>query len=276
MRRKLIPLLLVVLILALPSISALAAEEATPELFYVIDLADILSDSEEEILTNAARSISESYGVGVHIGIIDDMRSYGFDNIEACAETFYESFELGMGDAHTGILLLLSMADRDYDLDAFGEFAHYAFTDYGKTTISDVFLDKFRNDDWYGGFYDYLARCETMIRLARDGQPVDITPTEYVRGQFTYGGMALSAILSLIIAALICGALKSRNKSVRTAVDADRYVPYGAVDIRVRQDRFSHTTTSRVKIQSSERSGGGGGGGTTISSGGHSHSSGKF
>ena len=274
MKRASVILLILSLLLALPALSAAAAEDI-PEQFYVIDLADILTDEQEADLTERAYEISRAYDVSVHIGTLDDMTDYGFSDIEACAESFYNSFALGLGDAHNGILLLLSMADRDYDLDALGEFAHYAFTDYGKTTISDMFLDNFRQNDWYGGFSDYLTRCGTMLSLARDGQPVDITTTEEIRGRITPGGILVSLVLSVILAWIVCTIMESSMKSVRTAAEADEYIPAGASEITLRRDRFTHATTNRVKIESSSRSGGGGGG-TTISSGGHSHSSGKF
>ncbi len=276
-KRNLLSLLIALLLIAVLALPALAdGDDDIPEDFYVIDLYGLLTDTEKAVLTSAAHEITQTCGCSVHIGVIGDMRDYGFTDIETCAENFFDSFGLGVGDDHTGILLLLSMAERDYDIDAHGEFAHYAFTDYGKTTISDEFLDNFRENDWYGGFFDYLARCETMLRLARNGEPVDITTSEQIRGRMTPGGIAVSGIVSLLAAWIICTILKGRNKSVRAAVNADAYVPAGSVNFRIRDDRFVNRTVSRVKIERSERSGGGGRGGTTISSGGHSHSSGKF
>lgn len=276
--KKLLSILLAALLLAavLAPIPALAADEINGDGFYVIDLCGLLSDPEAQTLASAAETITRTYGCGVHIGVIGDMRDYGFTNIEDCAEEFFNSFGLGVDPDHTGILLLLSMAERDYDIDAHGEFAHYAFTDYGKTTISDVFLDNFRNDDWFGGFFDYLSRCEVMLQLARSGEPVDITASQRAQSRITPAGLLISLVISLLIAWLICSALKGRNKSVRAATNADAYVPAGAVAFRIRDDRFSHQTVTRRRIERSERSGGGGGGGTTVSSGGHSHSSGKF
>lgn len=277
--KKLISILLAALLLAavLAPVSALADGEINGDGFYVIDLYGLLSESEAQTLSSAAETITRTYGCGVHIGVISDMRDYGFSDIEDCAEEFFNSFGLGVDPDHTGILLLLSMAERDYDIDAHGEFAHYAFTDYGKTTISDEFLDNFRQNDWFGGFFDYLSRCEEMLKLARNGEPVDITASQRVQSRVTPGGLLLSLALSLLIAWLICSALKGRNKSVRAASDADAYVPAGAVTFRVRDDRFTHQTVARRRIEHSDRSGdGGGGGGTSISSGGHSHSSGKF
>ena len=141
---------------------------------FVVDQYGLLTEAEKEALIGKAEEITRQYNCGIYIGVINDMRDYGYNNIEDCAEWYFDSYGLGVGDDQTGILLLMSMAERDYDIDAHGEYAHYAFTDYGKTTISDEFLDNFVESDWYGGFSDYLARCETMLQLAQEGNPVDV------------------------------------------------------------------------------------------------------
>ena len=277
--KKLLSLLLAALLIAVLAVPALASGElaeiqAEPADTYVIDLYGLLSESEAASLSAMAADVTEKYGCSVHIGIIDDMRSYGHNDIEACAEDFFDSFRLGVGDERTGILLLLSMADRDYDIDAHGSFAHYAFTDYGKTTISDRFLDNFRVNDWYGGFTDYIRRCGELLAQAEAGEPVDITVTASEPN--IVGGIAVTAVLSLLVAWLVCSILKSSMKSAKLAADADTYMT-GDAAITRRDDRFTHITTQRTRIErSDDRGHGGGHGGTTISSGGHSHSSGKF
>ena len=137
---------------------------------HVLDYVGLLSTDEVNHLEILAGEISLYHNCGVYIGIIDDYTSQGFTSIEDCAEAFYKEH---FGES-TGLLLVLSMKDRDYDLDAFGSFAHYAFTDYGKTTVSDAFLASFGRDNWYDGFVQYLARCDIMLRLAVLGQPVDV------------------------------------------------------------------------------------------------------
>lgn len=274
--KRFFSLLLTVILVAALAVPALAEADppaqSAPENVYVIDLAGLLSEQEASILTAMAENVSNEYGCSVHIGILDDMRSYGHYDIESCAEDFFNSYGLGVGSDHTGILLLLSMADRDYDIDAHGSFGHYAFTDYGKTTISDRFLDNFREDDWYGGFTDYIARCEEMLKLAKEGTPVDVTEPE----PNVAGGILVTAVISLLLAWIVCSILASSMKSAKSAADADRYVDPRNMVFTIRDDRFTHITTQRTRIERSDSGGGSHGGGTTVSSGGHSHSSGKF
>lgn len=64
-------------------------------------------------------------------------------------------------------MLALSMAERDFQMLAHGDTANAAFTDYGKYIMQDEFLDNFREDDWYGGFADYIAACGPLPRGQR-------------------------------------------------------------------------------------------------------------
>ena len=71
-----------------------------------------------------------------------------------------------------GVLLLLSMYDRSYDLYVRdGGIAQYAVSDYGRHKMTDVFLDNFGEDDWRGGFEDYLFACDEYLTLAEQGTP---------------------------------------------------------------------------------------------------------
>ncbi|MBQ2270525.1 MAG: hypothetical protein II335_01945, partial [Firmicutes bacterium] len=80
-----------------------------------------------------------------------------------------------------------------------------------------------------------------------------------------------AAMLSLVI----CNVLKGKMKTARRQVAAFEYIVGGQVDFRVRQDRFTHVTRTRRKINTNN-GGKPGGGGTTIRSSGFSGRSGKF
>ena len=88
---------------------------------------------------------------------------YTYDEtIYEAAKTLYQEYSLGYGEEKSGELLLLSMAERDYTLIAYG-YGNTAFTDYGKDKLSEVFLDDFGDDNWYSGLSDYLDKSESML-----------------------------------------------------------------------------------------------------------------
>ena len=247
---------------------------------YIFDEAGLLSNEDRGELESMAEQIAAEYDFGAYVIITPDYLVYGEDDIENCAAKFYQENNFGIGAARDGLLLLLSIGGRDYALYAYG-YGNTAFTDSGKFSLADeFFLDDFRENDFYQGFADYLNGVESYLEQARAGQPVDDYGASGYRGdsgrQLTVWNILTFTALPCFISGLICFGMKSRMKTVRKASSAGSYIPPGGFRLRVRDDMFTHTTESRVKIQKEEHHNGHSGGGTTIRSDGGSSSSGKF
>ena len=182
-------------------------------------------------------------------------------------------------------MLLLSMEDRDYALIAHG-YGNTAFTDYGKDRLSDEFLDNFRRNDWYGGFADYVSYAGELLELSRGGEPLDVNSPgaggghpSFFRGLRErlgmFGTIVVIAVVSALIALIVCSIEKRNMKSVKKAESAEFFAVPGSMKLTVSEDRFTHVTETRVKVESDDDHHGGGGG-THINSGGFSGKSGKF
>ena len=282
MKRILASLLLVIVLLL--SLSVCAHAEARID--YVSDYAGILSSDEQRDLRDRAAAVSAQYDFGVYVVVVDDHTQYVNGSIEDFAEEIFHSYGLGVGETEEGVILAMSMKERDYDIYAHGEFGNYAFTDYGKGQLADSFLDNFRRNDWAGGFRDFIETSSSMLQKAKDGNPVDIwipDPDPVETGPSFDG---FKAAISLAMGALFGGgAVGGMKRSMKTAVkqtQAENYIR-GGVNLRGERDTFVNRTVTRTRIRqennssSSSRPGGGHFGGTTISgSHGGSHHSGKF
>lgn len=268
--KKQIRFLLAILALSLAlTVCAFAAGFEDAELGFVTDTVGILTGDEYNQLEQQAAAISQQYQCGVYIVVLDDFTNYVYDTdpYEA-AKTIYSEYALGYGTEKSGILMMLSMAERDCTLIAFG-YGNTAFTDYGRDQLYDVFLDDFHEGDWYVGFSDYLAKCDSMLKAARDGHPLDVGSNSLI----TIVGTALSLLLGFALAFGTCLTIEQRQmKSVAAKEEASDYLSAGSVTITGRSDRFSHTTETRTRIERESSSSGG----TTIDSDGFSGSSRKF
>ena len=274
MKRKVFCALCALMLLACLLCVPAAAEETEN---FVYDIADLLTTDDVLSLNDAAKAVSERYGCGVYIAVFDDMAEYGYRSIESFAEAVYEQWELGIGEERNCIILVMSMAERDYDLCAHGELGHTAFTDYGKERLADEFKDNFRYDDWAGGFRDYVEECAYMLGRAENGDPVDVPGYSTRQSSMTEKlGKAVGPglIIGVIIAFIYCSSLKSKMKTAKIAREASTYIAPQGIWMQDEQDMFTHTTVTRQHIE--RDSGRGGHGGTSVNSGGFSHSSGKF
>lgn len=260
MKKRIFRLLLALCIAALlaGSVSALASE---PQLPYVTDTADLLSDSAELKLTQIALQIEERYGVGVYVVSVEDYRAFDPAGVYEATYGIYHEYTMGAGDGREGIMLLLSMKERDYAIFRYGEKTAYAFNDYGLAKLEEEFLDNFAENDWNGGFENYFRTCARYLEKAEAGDPVRKSPMTMI---------LIFRVIALAIAAGVCAVLVAQMKTVHKGTSAVSYA--GNLALTEQFDQFTHRTETRRKIERSNSSGSGHG----ESGGGGSGRSGKF
>jgi len=241
----------------------------------VLDEARLLSDSQREYLEERAQQISDKYNCEMLIRTVDDMRDYGFNDIEEFSLYLRNKYDFGYGKDKSCVVLVLSMADRDYDFRVWGdEVGKIAFTFYGIDAILDRhILPPLGEDEYYKAFSRYLDKSEEYLQMAKDGAPFDSDNDHEYDG--VYFGMKLIVVifLPLIIAGIVCTNWKSKMKTAKTARTADNYIPKNGFNLTGEEDMFLYRTTTRRKI---ERSSSSSGGGASSGGGGSSGRSGKF
>ena len=134
---------------------------------------------------------------------------------------------------------------------------------YGQQKLEKVFLDNFGENDWYGGFEDYVKECSVYLEKASVGKPV--------RASLFYPLLIVIA-LSLLAAAAVVAVIWQKMETVSKKATANDYVSAG-LRLTEQTDRFTHKTTSSRKI---ERSSSSSGSSHSESGGGGSGRSGKF
>lgn len=245
---------------------------------YVVDQAGILNSSEQAMLEKQAADLSEQYQCGVYIVTVSDFTQLAdYVDIRSFAEAYYKQNGLGMGSQQSGILLILSMAERDYSLIAYGN-GNTILTDYGREQmLNNDILPKLSDDDYYGGFSAYLTTTGEYLKLAAAGTPFDVNsdPAKLAMERMIKIGVVIG--VPLIAALIVVLVLRKQMKTAGVLTTAGGYIVKNGVNMRTTQDQFLYRNVVRVPIpRNVNRSGGGGGGGTTISSSGFSGSSGKF
>ncbi len=233
----------------------------------VMDTADLLSDAQESELQAIANNIRSEHQIETYIMTINDYnvieQSY---YIEDAGTKFYSENNLGYGDGKDGVFLMLSMQERDFTYFIYGDKTHEIFTESTRAYIEANFLDNFAANDFYGGFVDYftLTYEEPNVNFA-------IKLIRQIDGEM----LLIAFIIGLALSLFYVSSLKKALNTFKQRQSAIEYIAKGGVDIRIKEDVYTHTTTTRTKI--SKSSGGGGGGSSrSFSGGGFSGSSGKF
>lgn len=244
MKRKIISLLLVVCMMGL-LVGSAYAQTSEPQLSRVTDGAGLLQEAQIRQLEQMAQAVANRYAVGVYIVTVGDYREFDPAGVYEATYGIYHEYSLGEGQQRNGIILLLSMAERDYALFRYGEQAVYAFDDYGVEKLEEVFLDNFENDDWNGGFEDYVRECDRYLEKAASGKPVRESPVTMI---------LFFCVIALAIAAAVCAVLVGQMKTVHKSTSAASYT--GNLSLTEQLDQFTHRTETRRKIESGQNSGG--------------------
>ena len=261
----------------------LSPEDSTQSGAYIFDNAGLLTAEERARLEGLSADITAEYPINVYVLTVDDYRDINGSSVFEAAEQFYLSRGLGYGTNQDGMLLLLSMAERDYSLIVYGDYATTNLTDYGRMQISGEFLDNFRNNDWAGGFADYLTVTKAYLKEAKENRPVDTYPDEPADPKKVRSlGAVISLLMGFPASLLACTGMKSKMRSVKAAHSANQYLNASSVNFSDRSEVLTNTTQTRTPIprQEHRESGGGGsgfgGGGTHVNSSGFGGHSGKF
>ena len=120
--------------------------------------------------------------------------------------------------------LLISLDDRDFATYAHGAKAEEIFSDAVLQDLESYFLDNFGNDDWYGGFSDFVSGCEWYLQHVAEGgeagvpvhNEVEISDSmqeDTADDSFTLGGaFGLSLLISCVAALIVCMVFRSPDE----------------------------------------------------------------
>lgn len=255
-------LLLILLASALPVVSSAA-------LPLVIDEANLLSARQTQSLADQAAAIRDRYQMDV---VILTVFSLNGKDPEAYADDYYDEMGYGMGSDHSGILLLISMENRDWAISTCGEAITWV-TDQDLARLEDALLPSLAQDSYSTAFQNYLRTLDRILDAP--------LPEE---SGFSWNRLLLTLLVSLLLGGLAGGmvllVLRRQMHTARPQRYAGDYVVPNSFQLTLQRDIYLYSRTSRVKRQTSEHSGNyhGGSSSTHRSSGGarHGGSHGKF
>ena len=230
---------------------------------HVFDSSGLLDDQQRQELESRAAALSQSHDCGIYFALVDDYTDYADGSVYEVTYQIYHNMQLGMGEGRDGLIVLLSMAERDYAMFVYGDYAQYAFNEFGQEQLEERFLGYFGEDDWYRGISRYLDACDEFLTKAEDGDPVRPAYWKW---------HILAGIIGCLAAGSICSKYLSPMKTVHQKAEANAYLTHGGLKLTKREDQFVRMSETRQKIDK----GGSGGGTHSESGGGGSGRSGKF
>ena len=202
------------------------------------DEADLLTDAEEEELLAKLDEISERQQCDV---VVATVNSLGGKSAMEYADDFYDYNGFGYGENHDGIILLISMENRDWWMSTCG-YGITAFTDSKQESMYDEFLPLLSDGDYAASFTKYAELCDEILTKAKSGSSGSssddsLSPIWYL----------IDLAVGFIIAFIMASIKKSKLKTVRRKAAAHDYEVEGSFILREHNDRFvTKTVTTRT------------------------------
>lgn len=261
----------------------------------IYDNADLFTDSEEIKLQQYLVTTAKELKLDLVIATIDYNR--GKDTL-LYASDFYDDNGFGYEfNCGSGVILLIDMDNREVAISTAGVCRVYLDSEtddmidditpylsdeeymeaaeYFISRVKELALEAADDSDYDEAFEVWYSSDHSSISAQNDFYDKYIPQETF----FTvFKNPLVDIIIALVIAAVATAVMSSSSKT-KTDVNEKTYMIGGHIDLKIRHDMFTHTTTTRRKIQTDSGSHGGGGhGGGHVSSSGHSHggSSGKF
>lgn len=246
---------------------AQASGQSSEFVGWVQDDAFLLTDDEEQRLEEECERIFAEHGTGVYIVTTNN---FGGGDIKDWQRQIFGMYELGSPCGGNGVMLAVSMAERDWGLVAFGT-AQGAFTTYGRERIGELIIDDLSDGEFYDAFSYYVSVSGDYFTAAEAGKPYT-EDHKYGEGWRIPAIIGAAFILSLAVSLII---VLSWKKSMNTRVSqsgAMAYLRDGSFRLYNQTDQFLYHRVSRTKRQKQESSGRSGGSMRSD----HSGTSGKF
>lgn len=236
------------------------------------DNAGLLYDSEREEVSAKLDDVSEKHNMDVLV--LTTRSTYGKGIVEY-SDDYYDQSDWGQGTGRDGIILVISMEERDWYISTCGQ-AINAVTDYGISYIGNEMISELSEGDYAEAFESYAEACDKVLTQAENGAPYDVNnKVEEEELEEDHGFNPLGGLLSLLMGVLTALfptlSMKNDLKSVNNQLKASNYIKDGSLKLAQKSDAFMYRHVATVPIVSDDSHGGSS---THMSSGGMSHGGG--
>lgn len=268
-----LPLIFTVLTICSLSVVSVLPVSAADDLPRLVDMADLLSDSEESDLSDMLDEISERQQVDIVVVTVDSMEG---ETAMVYADDFYDYNGYGFGNDHDGVLLLISMEEREWYISTCG-YGITAITDAGREYISELFVSDLSAGDYAAAFTNFASLCDDFITQAKTGEPYDVgnLPDDAVFEPVW--GLLVALAVGFVISLIATGIMRGQLKSVHSQYTANNYIKQGSMQLTKKNDLYLYKHIDRRKkaeSSSSSSSHSSGGSRTHTSSSGSRHGGG--
>ena len=251
----------------------LAEESSKVSKDYVVDNADLLTQTEENELSEKLQDISDELQFDV---VVVTTNSTGSKTATEYADDYFDYNGYGRGSNNDGALFLVDMGDRKWAISTSG-YGIEAIVDSALDDMEEEIVPYLKSGDYDGAFNEFADLTYDIVNDAKNGKSYSNSTTSTTKNHKNIGtnlivAFSIGAGISLIIILVY----RSKLKPVKCQKEAKEYIVPGSFNLRRSDDVFLYFNITKVPIPKNNDSDDSGSFHSSSSGSSHGGSSGSF
>lgn len=251
----------------------LAEESSKVSKDYVVDNADLLTQTEENELSEKLQDISDELQFDV---VVVTTNSTGSKTATEYADDYFDYNGYGRGSNNDGALFLVDMGDRKWAISTSG-YGIEAIVDSALDDMEEEIVPYLKSGDYDGAFNEFADLTYDIVNDAKNGKSYSNSTTSTTKNHKNIGtnlivAFSIGAGISLIIILVY----RSKLKPVKFQKEAKEYIVPGSFNLRRSDDVFLYFNITNVPIPKNNDSDDSGSFHSSSSGSSHGGSSGSF
>ena len=251
----------------------LAEESSKVSKDYVVDNADLLTQTEENELSEKLQDISDQLQFDV---VVVTTNSIGSKTATEYADDYFDYNGYGRGSNNDGALFLVDMGDRKWAISTSG-YGIEAIVDSALDDMEEEIVPYLKSGDYDGAFNEFADLTYDIVNDAKNGKSYSNSTTSTTKNHKNIGtnlivAFSIGAGISLIIILVY----RSKLKPVKFQKEAKEYIVPGSFNLRRSDDVFLYFNITKVPIPKNNDSDDSGSFHSSSSGSSHGGSSGSF
>lgn len=251
----------------------LAEESSKVSKDYVVDNADLLTQTEENELSEKLQDISNELQFDV---VVVTTNSTGSKTATEYADDYFDYNGYGRGSNNDGALFLVDMGYRKWAISTSG-YGIEAIVDSALDDMEEEIVPYLKSGDYDGAFNEFADLTYDIVNDAKNGKSYSNSTTSTTKNHKNIGtnlivAFSIGAGISLIIILVY----RSKLKPVKFQKEAKEYIVPGSFNLRRSDDVFLYFNITKVPIPKNNDSDDSGSFHSSSSGSSHGGSSGSF
>lgn len=251
----------------------LAEESSKVSKDYVVDNADLLTQTEENELSEKLQDISDELQFDV---VVVTTNSTGSKTATEYADDYFDYNGYGRGSNNDGALFLVDMGDRKWAISTSG-YGIEAIVDSALNDMEEEIVPYLKSGDYDGAFNEFADLTYDIVNDAKNGKSYSNSTTSTTKNHKNIGtNLIVAFFIGAGISLIIILVYRSKLKPVKFQKEAKEYIVPGSFNLRRSDDVFLYFNITKVPIPKNNDSDDSGSFHSSSSGSSHGGSSGSF